>query len=1175
MRFRILGPLELLDDEGNLVAIGGRQERVLLATLLLEANRVVSADRLIEALWGDRPPPTAANALQGHVSRLRKVLVGVSGAESGLLTEPPGYVLRTGQGELDSVHFEDLVGVTGPADGAAEVSARLAGALALWRGSVLAGLEIDPLGRTDVTRLEQLRLSTIERRVEADLTLGRHAQLVGELEGLVHVHPLREGLRAQLMLALYRSGRQADALAVYRDTHRVLKEELGIDPSPVLRGLELAILNQSSDLDLPPSPERTTVTDKRPSGTVSFLFSDIEGSTRLWERAPEAMASALKRHDELLRSAIEGSGGYVFKTAGDSFCAAFSTAKEAVQAASDAQRAIAVQSWPTKAILRVRMALHTGECEERDGDYFGPVLNRLARLESVAHGGQVVLTRATTDVVRDQLPVGVGLRALGTHRLKDLGRPEEVFQLEIEGLEADFPSLSSLDNPEFLHNLPEQASSFVGRDDELVTLCGLCGDARIVTLTGPGGVGKTRLALQVAVELLDGSGHGVWFVDLAPIEDETVVALTVANALGVREERGRPVADSLVDFLRDRDVLVVLDNCEHVIDAIATLAEQIIKNCGQVALLATSREPLGLAGEHVYRVPSLSLPAIGEGDPDRLSESEAVRLFVVRTNQHKPGFLLDVDNASMVGRLCHRLDGIPLAIELATARLRSMSLSDLEERLDQRFRILTGGFRTALPRQRTLQALVDWSYDLLSDSEQIVLCCLSVFAGGFELDAAEAVATRANVAQSEILDIVAALVDKSMIQLDEISGGSASFRYRLLETIRDYASAKLAERGEADATSVRESHRDYYLVLAEMAEPHFDGPSQIGWLDRVEREHDNLRAALLYCLSDPDPGPGLRLGTALASFWHYRGYGVEGAVRLGAHLDRAREATLLPGRALIGAGLLLAVTGDYGAAIDCGNEALAIARNAGDDRLVAEALKVFAVTHYRKGEFGEALPLIEEGLGIARLLGAEHLVGDLLSMEGVALDQTDQDGLPAYKEALDLFRRVGNGIRASSVLNNIACRELEAGDLDDAVIHLGEALDAAQQLGDRELVSYVLGNLGLASYLKGDTAAARERFVESLDMARRNGYQSQLGYALLGVALTSTGDGDLTGASTLHGFIDAFFDELGEEFQAPESVLREEDQMRLRSLLGDADFESAYSAGGALKYEDAIGIARP
>jgi predicted ATPase len=796
-------------------------------------------------------------------------------------------------------------------------------------------------------------------------------------------------------------------------------------------------------------------------------------------------------------------------------------------------------------------------------------------LESIAHGSQVVLTRATTDVVRDQLPAGVGLRELGIHRLKDLGRPEEVFQLEIADLNAEFPPLSSLDHPEFQHNLPEQVSSFVGRENEMGKLCQLLADARIVTLTGPGGVGKTRLALQVAVELLDGSGQGVWFVDLAPIEDPAFVAATVANVLRVREERGRSVIEALVDALRDRELLVVLDNCEHVIEATAALAEELVQRCGHVSLLATSREPLGIAGENVYRVPSLSLPAAGEDELERFVESEAVRLFAVRTAQHRPEFSLDRSNASTIGRLCHRLDGIPLAIELATARLRSMSLNDLEDRLDQRFRILTGGLRTALPRQRTLQALIDWSFDLLSESEQVVLGRLSVFAGGFDLAAAEAVAKGADVAEFEVLDAIAALVDKSLVQAEDSTDFSVVVHYRLLETIRDYSAVKLAEKGEAEAAAAREAHRDYYLTLAELAEPHLDGHDQIEWLDRLEREHDNLRSALSYCLSDPDPGSGLRLGTALASFWHYRGYGVEGADRLRALLDRpmAQTPTLLRGWALIGAGLLHAVNGDYQLAMDSGGEARSIATTEGDDRLLAEGTKVFSVARYRQGEFADALTFIDEGLILARALGDENLMGFLLSMQGVALDQVGQDGFPVYQEALELFRRVGNRIRASTLLNNLGCREIDAGDLDAAIAHFREALDSAQELGDRELVSYIMGNLGLASYLNGDDTSALDRFIQSLDIARRNGYQSQLGYALLGVALTLTRFGESEHAATLHGFVEASLRRLGEQLQMPESRLRDDDHSRLRSLLGEAVFGAAYRRGEGLRSDEAIALA--
>ena len=500
-----------------------------------------------------------------------------------------------------------------------------------------------------------------------------------------------------------------------------------------------------------------------PSGTVTLLFTDIEGSTRLWEAEPEAMTRGLRRHDEILRSSIELAGGYVFKTVGDAFCAAFSTAEAALDAVLSAQRALVGQDWPTTQPILVRMGLHTGACEERDNDYFGPAVNRVARLESAAHGGQVLLSGATAELLSQSLPDGVTLRDLGPHRLKDLGRPEQVFQLEADFLPSAFPPLASLDNPDLPNNLPGQLSAFIGRERELAAVRTLAASARLVTLTGSGGSGKTRLALEAAVELLDVALDGVWFVDLAVVTDGEQVPGAVAAALELPDHSGPAVLGSILEVLTGQDAVILLDNCEHVIDDAARFCEQVIRYCPRVRFLATSREPLGIEGERVYPVPPMSLPprdAISAAD---LAGSDSVTLFVERARSHEPGFVLDDAAAPLVATICRRLDGIPLALELAAARLSSMSLWHLSERLDQRFRLLTGGSRNALPRQQTLQATVDWSFDLLSVAERETMRRLSVFAGGFELEAAEAICAAGVIDAIDVMDLLGSLVDKSLV----------------------------------------------------------------------------------------------------------------------------------------------------------------------------------------------------------------------------------------------------------------------------------------------------------------------------------------------------------------------------------------------------------------------------
>jgi predicted ATPase/class 3 adenylate cyclase len=522
--------------------------------------------------------------------------------------------------------------------------------------------------------------------------------------------------------------------------------------------------------------EATSMTDdstpgRLPTGTVTFLFTDIEGSTKLWEKHPEAMRQALRRHHALAAAEIEGCGGLVIKRQGegDSTFAVFPRAPEAVNAASRLQQALLAEAWTTPEPLRVRMALHTGDAEPQDEDYFGPAVNRCARLRAIAHGGQVLLSTATAELVTDELPAGASLKDMGAHRLRDLQRPEQVFQLLHPDLPEAFPRLRSMDNPEVPHNLPQQLTSFIGREREMAEVKRLLGENRLLTLTGAGGTGKSRLALQAAADLMDEYTDGVWLIELAPLADPALVPQAVASVLGVKEEPGKPLGQTLIEWLKPKQLLLLLDNCEHLLLECARLTESIIQSCPRVRILATSREALAVPGEQSLRVPSLSLPPLVDGgrsgtrevggidgsgsQPVRsinyqppppmrapaINQYESVRLFADRARLAQPAFAITERNAPAVAQICNRLDGIPLAIELSAARVKAMSVESIAERLDDRFRLLTGGSRTALPRQQTLRALIDWSYDLLDEQEQTLLRRLSVFAGGWTLEAAEKV----------------------------------------------------------------------------------------------------------------------------------------------------------------------------------------------------------------------------------------------------------------------------------------------------------------------------------------------------------------------------------------------------------------------------------------------------
>ena len=600
---------------------------------------------------------------------------------------------------------------------------------------------------------------------------------------------------------------------------------------------------------------------ERPTGTVTFLFTDLEGSTRLWERHPQAMRSALARHDEILRAAVGAYGGVVVKSTGDGLHAAFDAADGALGAASVGQRGLAAENWEGTGALRVRMGIHTGAAEFRDGDYFGPALNRAARLMAVAHGGQVLVSLATEELVRDSLGDELGLVELGEHRLRDLSRPERVFQLEVPGLARAFPAIRGVDA--FPGNLPVQVSSFVGRTAEVQATIKALEESRAVTLTGVGGVGKTRLAVQVGGEVLPEHPDGAWLCELASAGDAEAMVQLIAATLGVQPREGVSLAGSIREFLEIKRLLLVLDNCEHLLDAAGRFADEILHACPEVRVLATSREGLGIDGEHIRVVRSLGLPDVVGGFDGAMS-SDAVRLFADRAHAAAAEFSLDASQAGAVAEVCRRLDGVPLAIELAAARVAVMSPQEIGMRLDERFRLLTGGRRTAVERHQTLRATVDWSHSLLSETEQRIFARLGCFTGTFSGAAAEAVVTGEGIDEWEVLEAIASLVSKSMVVVDHVSE-EAITRYAMLETLRAYARERLEESGEADQW--RRRHACYYATFAAEAGAGLIEADELVWRPRMRAELDNLRAAVNWALDATerdDLESGMRIIGSLA-----------------------------------------------------------------------------------------------------------------------------------------------------------------------------------------------------------------------------------------------------------------------------------------------------------------------
>ncbi len=918
--------------------------------------------------------------------------------------------------------------------------------------------------------------------------------------------------------------------------------------------------------------------DAIPSGTVTLVFTDVQGSTRLWEAEPAAMAEALRRHDELLRTAIEQASGYVFKTVGDAFCAAFETAQQAVSAVLAAQLGLRAERWPTRRPLRVRMGMHTGVCEERDGDYFGPVVNRTARLEAIADGGQVLVSSATAELLSDTLPDGVTLRDLGLHRLKDLGRPEQVFQLEAGFLDAEHPPLASLDNPELPNNLPSLLSAFIGRQRELAEVRALADSSRLVTLTGAGGSGKTRLALQAAAELLQRDMDGVWLAELAPVTDGEQIPRVLAAVLGLHDVTGHSSADLVIEALSAQRALIILDNCEQVIDAAAKFCDQVIRGCPQVSFLATSREPLGIDGERVYRVPSLSLPA-AEADADEIAACDAVALFVARARAVDPDFAVDDDAvAALAASICLRLDGIPLALELAAARLSSMSLRHLSERLDQRFRLLTGGSRNAMPRQQTLQATVDWSFGLLSQPERDALCRLSVFVGGFELEAAEAICVGCGIDAFDVLDLLGSLVDKSLVVADRTAD---SVRYRLLETIRQYSLQELLNSaGEDGVIATRDLHATCYLALAEAAAPALTGPRQGSWLRRLDLEWDNLRAAVSYLAEAGRSQDVLRLCVSLHFFLISRLHlEVLDPVR-----DAIEQASDTPGpvlvKAMLGATEMLGLVQQTDRAKriparELAERGLALARDLGDVQLEARALSGLSALAFYQDD-PAARELAEQAVTLARGTGDQRLLGLMLSTLAVTLG-SDEEQQPVRRAALDCLRRAGDELLAANELHSLYGIDLRARDFDSAYGHLAAAIRQVEQLGDQIFLFFFRSDLALLLLIMGRHADAVPVVRYCLLTARRVGMLLDVAQVLLAAACCATWQGHQVEAARLHGAADvdmrAALANKTINFCEPERELQQRELALARERLGEERYLQEYQAGGRLSRYQAVQLA--
>ncbi len=837
-----------------------------------------------------------------------------------------------------------------------------------------------------------------------------------------------------------------------------------------------------------------------PVGTVTFMLTDVEGSTRLWESAPEAMSAAVARHYELLDAAIALHGGVrpLEQGEGDSVVAVFIRASDALAAALDVQRAFHSEEWPEGAPLRLRVALHTAEAQLRDeGNYFGQGVNRCARLRAVAHGGQVVLSRTACELVLDRLPEHADLIDLGVHRLRDLGRREHVFGLVHPDLPVKFPALRSLDT--VLNNLPGELTSFVGRRTELAQISDPLQRVRLLTLTGAGGCGKTRLALQAAADTMDHHPDGVWWVELARLEDPTLLPVAVIGALELREVPGRPLLDTLIEYLRARRALVVLDNCEHLLAACAQFTDALLRACASLRILATSRAPLGVPGEITWRVPSMSLPAEAQCEPVEalLRVSDAVSLFIDRARQVRPDFAITAANAPAVTQICHDLDGIPLGIELAAARVRMLAPEQISRALSDRFHLLTGGARTVLPRHQTLQASIEWSHELLPDGERTLLRRLSVFAGGWTLDAAEQVCPSGGIDRYDVLDLLTGLVDKSLVTTDE---HGTQTRYHLLQTVREYATARLADAGEVD--SLRDRHLAYHLTLVETAEPHVLGAGRDDpILHSLATELPNLRVALEWAAATA-PDIGLRLVDALTLFWLFTGRYREGDTAYAHALDAAGEQpTPLRGRVLAGRGNLGLFGGVYEAAYGWAQAALETSEACDDLWAQGRAYAALGLM-VSLGDPAGGRPLLERSVQLATQAGDDWCRTTAAQILAFAWIFQDEFGTArpvlddAYATAIRLRYRWGFAWHWICV----GWEAIFEGRLDEARELLLRAVAASDEVGDPITNVFANGLMAWAQLACGDTKLAYSLTGATLGRVLETGAGLALGltYQMLG-----------------------------------------------------------------------------
>ena len=858
--------------------------------------------------------------------------------------------------------------------------------------------------------------------------------------------------------------------------------------------------------------------NKIPSGNVTFLFTDIEGSTKLSQDFPDLLPHALDRHNEILRNAVESNNGFIFKIIGDAYCCAFEYLKDAVKAAVEAQTDLTNEKWD-EAVVKVRMGIHSGNAEWNGNDYMGYItLARAARIMDAAYGEQILISSNTHSLcledskiliekkiiekkiskekgseekinkekndmnslsLRDFEVKEISFRDLGERRLKDVIQPIRLYQIVSKGLREDFPPLKTLDARP--NNLPIQLTSFIGREEEMKFAKELLKDNRLLTITGTGGAGKTRLSLQTGADMIDDFPNGVWFLELASISDPDYMPIALMNMFGLKEEINNDPEKTLTQYLKNKEILIILDNCEHLIEACAEISAKLLSSCPGLKIMATSREALNIPGEHIFIIPPLSQPDPKKKDtPDQLSQYESVRLFIERALAVNPKFRVTNKNAPAIAGICSNLDGIPLAIELAAARIKVLSPEKIYERLDDIFKLLTGGMRTALPRQQTLRALIDWSYDLLTFEEKILWSRMSVFSCWYTLEAAEEICSDEVLNKNDILDLLSALREKSIIIYDE-----SNERYKLLESIRQYGREKLEKENV-----IFSKHLDYFLELSLKAKPELKSSNVKKWLDLIEADHNNFLSAIEWGLNNEEAEKGALVADALGRFWEIRGQYSTGIKLLEIILKKHFDLTINTKANILNlAGNLNRYQGNYENAGKYFEESLTNFRETGDKMGISTTINNLGSLAFTQGKFEQAKKFFEESMNIKEEIGDKMgIAGSLNNLGGVAFSTGDYDeAMKYYEYSLSIRKDIGDKHGIAASLNNLGGLELYRGNFKQAKKFFEESLDIKREIGDKKGIASSLGNVGSVAKSQGDFELTKKIYEESLAIFREIG----------------------------------------------------------------------------------------